>query len=200
MLEIIPKSMNLLRRKMPLFIHGDGSHTRRYLFAGDAASAFDTILHKGEFGQIYNVDSKDEISNLDLAKLLLGMFEIFDTEAWIQYTRDRPFNDCRYAVDGTKLRKLGWKQNVSFAEGLAATMDWYCKFSNWWGPIDNTLISPFPVVQSRHVVSPVDSDRAEQDVNVGAKDDQGTKGILAAASNGISGVGKKRKADMMTRD
>jgi dTDP-glucose 4,6-dehydratase len=185
---------------MPLFIHGDGSHTRRYLFAGDAASAFDTILHRGEFGQIYNVDSRDEISNLDLAKRLLGMFGISDIQGWIQYTRDRPFNDCRYAVDGTKLRQLGWKQNVSFAEGLGATMDWYCKFSNWWGPIDNTLLSPFPVVQSGHVIDPVESEKGEQEVDVGARDDRIAKAAPVAASNGISGVGKKRKADMMTRD
>ena len=80
---------------MPLFIHGDGKHTRRYLYAGDAASAFDTILHKGEIGQIYNVDSRDEMSNLELAGKLLGMFGFENTEHWIQHTRDRPFNDRR---------------------------------------------------------------------------------------------------------
>ena len=193
---------------MPLFIHGDGSHTRRYLFAGDAVSAFDTILHKGEIGQIYNVDSRDEISNLDLARRLLAMFGIEETQAWIQYTRDRPFNDRRYAVDGSKLRKLGWNQRVSFADGLAVSVDWYCKFSDWWGPIENTLLSAFPVVQSGHVIDPDESRETETEVDVGAKDDHianalpaAAKGATAAvASNGISGVGKKRKADMITEE
>ena len=139
---------------MPLFIHGDGQHTRRYLYAGDAADAFDTILHRGEIGQTYNVDSRDELSNLDVAKRLLSMFGIVDTETWIQHTDDRPFNDRRYAVDGTKLRQLGWTQRISLDQGLRATIDWYSKFSKWWGPVDNTLLSPFPVVRGDVVVAP----------------------------------------------
>ena len=150
----MPKFINLLQRKMPLFIHGDGKHSRRYLYAGDAADAFDTILHKGEIGQIYNVDSRDELSNFEVAEKLLSMFGIEDKDTWIQHTRDRQFNDRRYAVDGTKLRDLGWKQGVSLDDGLKATADWYSKFSGWWGTIDNTLLSPFPVVQGDHVVGP----------------------------------------------
>ena len=138
---------------MPLFLHGNGRHTRRYLYAGDAVDAFDTIMHKGEIGQIYNVDSRDELSNLEVAQKLLKMFGFDDTEAWIQYTRDRQFNDRRYAVDGTKLRKLGWTQSVSLDEGLKETVAWYAKFSSWWGPIDNTLLSPFPVVRGDHVIA-----------------------------------------------
>ena len=191
---------------MPLFIHGDGSHTRRYLFAGDAASAFDTILHRGEIGQIYNVDSRDEISNLDLAKRLLGMFGISQTQAWIQYTRDRPFNDRRYAVDGTKLRQLGWKQDVSFAQGLAATLDWYCKFSDWWGPIDNTLLSAFPVVfEWTHNMPTLDKTahagaEAALELNSPVMNAYDPRAAPVAGCDGMSGVGKKRKADMMTRD
>ena len=139
---------------MPLYLHGDGQHTRRYLYAGDAADAFDTILHRGEIGQIYNVDSRDELSNIDVAKKLLGLFSLNDIDYWVQYTRDRQFNDRRYAVDGTKLRALGWKQQVSLEQGLTAVMDWYSKFASWWGPIDNTLLSPFPVVRGDHVVAP----------------------------------------------
>lgn len=155
----MPKFINLLQRKMPLFLHGDGKHTRRYLYAGDAADAFDTILHKGEIGQIYNVDSRDEMSNLEVAKKLLSMFQFTDNDEWIQHTRDRQFNDRRYAVDGTKLRELGWTQQVSLEDGLAATKEWYSKFSAWWGPIDNTLLSPFPVLRGDHVVGPEVSSR-----------------------------------------
>ena len=142
-----------------MWIHGDGQHTRRYLYAGDAADAFDTILHKGEIGQVYNVDSRDEIANLDLAKKLLGAFGNTDAADWIEHTRDRPFNDRRYAVDGTKLRKLGWKQSVSFEDGLAATVEWYSKFSQWWGHID-AILSPFPVIEGDHAV-PVSSKGGE---------------------------------------
>lgn len=154
---------------MPLFIHGDGLHTRRYLYAGDAADAFDTILHKGQIGEVYNVDSRDEVSNFDLATKLLDMSGISETDSWIKWTRDRPFNDRRYAVDGTKLRKLGWKQQVSFEVGLAATVDWYARFSGWWGKVENTLLAPFPVVKGGHVVDPEASRMIETEAVAGAK-------------------------------
>ncbi len=139
-------------------LHGDGSPTRRYLFAGDAADAFDTILHKGELGHIYNVGSYDEISNLKLCDLLLDEMGLpHNTEEergkWIKYTHDRPFNDHRYAVDGTKLRQLGWEQKTTFAEGLRITVDWYKRFGEqWWGDISKVL-SPFPVVEGYEVIS-----------------------------------------------
>jgi dTDP-glucose 4,6-dehydratase len=135
-----------LQRKKPLWIHGSGENVRAYLYAGDAADAFDTILHKGKVGQTYNVDSQDEISNLNLAAKLLKSFGINDVEGHIQRTRDRPFNDLRYAVDGTELRELGWKPKVSFEDGLRNTVEWYAQFSNWWGPIEG-ILSPFPVVR-----------------------------------------------------
>ncbi len=180
---------------MPLFIHGDGKHTRRFLYAGDAADAFDTILHRGEIGQVYNVDSQDEISNYDLAVKLLGMFGITDTNSWIQWTRDRPFNDRRYAVDGSKLRKLGWAQRKTFEDGLAETVEWYSKYSGWWGPIDNTLLAPFPVVKEGQVVKPEASRLSEQEAEVGAHEN-GTASCLASCLNGDK-RSKKRKAGLM---
>lgn len=156
--EIIPKFSCLLNRGKPVVLHGDGSPTRRYLFAGDAADAFDTILHKGQMGQIYNVGSYDEVSNISLCGKLLKEMDIpHDTEEefrkWVKYTHDRPFNDHRYAVDGTKLRQLGWDQKTSFEEGLKITVSWYRKFGErWWGDISKVL-SPFPIVEGKHVVS-----------------------------------------------
>ncbi|KAH8843313.1 hypothetical protein MCOR27_002373 [Pyricularia oryzae] len=156
--KIIPKFSCLLHRGQPVVLHGDGSPTRRYLFAGDAADAFDTILHRGELGQVYNVGSYDEISNLDLCDKLLTELKIpHDTteefRKWVKYTQDRPFNDHRYAVDGTKLRQLGWDQKTSFAEGLSITVEWYRKYGEkWWGDISKVL-SPFPIVQGKEVVS-----------------------------------------------
>lgn len=131
-------------------LHGDGSNTRRYLFAGDAADAFDTILHRGKLGEIYNVDSSDEISNRDLAFKLLGLFghpEEVQRQK-IYFTQDRPFNDKRYAVNGDKLRNIGWEQNTMFEDGIRTTVEWYKKFgTSWWGDIDG-ILTPFPVIES----------------------------------------------------
>ena len=169
--EIIPKFTCLLARGKPVVLHGDGSPTRRYLYAGDAADAFDTILHKGKLGEIYNVGSYDEISNMSLCYKLLAEMDIISPRSpssppcnyttsppssspsvpeqeefhrWVKYTHDRPFNDHRYAVDGTKLRKLGWEPKTSFEEGLRITVDWYRRFGEkWWGDITHVL-TPFP--------------------------------------------------------
>ncbi|KAF2836230.1 NAD(P)-binding protein [Patellaria atrata CBS 101060] len=149
--KIIPKFAMLLHRRRRLLLHGDGSPTRRYLYAGDIVDAIDTIFHKGTIGQIYNIDSRDEISNLDMCRRLLELFNLphstsEDLRSWIQYTEDRPFNDHRYATDGSKLALLGWKQKTSIDEGLRATVDWYRRFGEvWWGDISR-ILTPFPVV------------------------------------------------------
>ncbi|KAK1756072.1 hypothetical protein QBC47DRAFT_359794 [Echria macrotheca] len=153
--KIIPKFTCLLNRGQPMVLHGDGSPTRRYLYAGDAADAFDTILHKGQLGQIYNVGSQDEVSNLALCSKLLAELGIpeADLARWVRYTHDRPFNDHRYAVDGTKLRRLGWEQRTSFEDGLRATVQWYRQFGErWWGDITKVLC-PFPVVDGDEIRS-----------------------------------------------
>ncbi|KAF7193544.1 dTDP-D-glucose 4,6-dehydratase [Pseudocercospora fuligena] len=74
--KIIPKFVSLLNRRKPVVLHGTGTPTRRYLYAADACDALDTILHKGEIGQTYNVGSTDEISNLELCHKLLSIMGI----------------------------------------------------------------------------------------------------------------------------
>lgn len=157
-------------------LHGDGTPTRRYLYAGDAADAFDTILHKGAVDEVYNVGSYDEISNLTLCSKLLACLNIphktqEQLHRWVKHTRDRPFNDHRYAVDGTKLRQLGWDQRTSFAKGLAITVDWYRQFGErWWGDISHAL-TPFPTVVGKRLLAndePVEE--FEEDILVTSED------------------------------
>lgn len=154
--EIIPKFIMLLQRRSKLLLHGDGSPTRRYVYAGDLVDALDTILHKGNIGQIYNIASKDEISNTEICHRLLGLFGIRherpeELQRWVQHTEDRPFNDQRYATDGAKLAALGWEPKVSFNDGLQMTVDWYRNFGEvWWGDISRVLTS-FPVVEGTEI-------------------------------------------------
>jgi dTDP-D-glucose 4,6-dehydratase len=146
----------LLERQQRLLLHGDGSPTRRYLYAGDIVDALDTIFHKGAIGQIYNIASKDEVSNTEICHKLLDMFGLphrtaAEMEKWVQYTTDRPFNDQRYATDGSKLAALGWQPKTAFNEGLRKTVDWYRRFGEvWWGDISRVL-TPFPVVEGTEI-------------------------------------------------
>ncbi|KAL8979423.1 MAG: hypothetical protein Q9177_006148 [Variospora cf. flavescens] len=145
--KVIPKFTCLLERGQKVVLHGDGKHTRRYLYAGDSVDAFDTILHKGSIGQIYNIGSADEISNLALCSKLLTEFGLLETDNWISHSQDRPFNDRRYAVNGQKLCDLGWQQKTPFDKGLKITVDWYRKYGErWWGNIDH-ILGTFPVVK-----------------------------------------------------
>ncbi len=155
---MIPKFTCLLNRGKRLVLQGDGSNSRKYIYAGDVADAFDTILHKGVPGQIYNVDSDDEVSNLELCSKLLKIFKLpcerkEDVEAWVERGQDRPFNDKRYAVDGRKLRELGWRPKTTFERGLELTVDWYQRYGEtWWGDISPAL-TPFPVIEGRKLVT-----------------------------------------------
>lgn len=182
--KVIPKFSCLLSAGLPLMLHGDGSNTRRYLFAGNAADAFDTILHKGKIGEIYNVDSSDEMSNRDLAFKLLELFGIpeQDRRKYIQFTQDRPFNDKRYAVNGDKLRGLGWEQRTGFEEGIRITVDWYRRFGRtWWGDIDNVL-TPFPIVQEGAVYPDKESQKlpSTPDIEQAAREQERKKEMVMA--------------------
>ncbi|PWI69034.1 hypothetical protein PCL_01419 [Purpureocillium lilacinum] len=152
--KVIPKFICRLQRGQPVALHGNGSPTRRYLYAGDAADAFDTILHKGRIGQVYNVGSRDEVGNLALCKMLLAAMGLGqDTpeqlRKYVRYTNDRPFNDSRYAVNATKLHQFGWQQRTSLKDGLALTIAWYRRFGEvWWGDISPAL-EPFPILKDQ---------------------------------------------------
>ncbi|KAF2019890.1 NAD(P)-binding protein [Aaosphaeria arxii CBS 175.79] len=154
--KIIPKFIMLLQRHSKLLLHGDGSPTRRYVYAADIVDALDTIFHKGTIGQIYNIASKDEVSNIDICHKLLDIFELphetpEQLERLVQHTEDRPFNDQRYATDGSKLALLGWKPKTSFEDGLRLTVEWYRRFGEvWWGDISRVLTS-FPVVEGTEI-------------------------------------------------
>jgi dTDP-D-glucose 4,6-dehydratase len=132
-----------------MMIHGDGKHTRRYVYGGDTADAMDTILHKGKIGEIYNIGSSDEVSNNELCFKLCGLFGLpnstqEDLNQHIRHVMDRPFNDRRYAVNSAKLMSLGWAPRTAFEEGLKITVEWYRKYGEtWWGDV-SPILTPFP--------------------------------------------------------
>lgn len=167
--EVIPKFICLLESGKKLLVHGDGKNTRRYLYAADAVDAFDTILHKGSVSQVYNVSSNDEISTLELCRKLLDAFDISNTTeeefaAAVEHTKDRPFNDLRYATNCTKLQNLGWWQQTSFSDGIAVTVDWYRRFgATWWGDIDR-ILTPFPIFDGGHVFTEEEHDARKEGV------------------------------------
>ncbi|KAE8389602.1 dTDP-D-glucose 4,6-dehydratase [Aspergillus alliaceus] len=134
--KIIPRFTGLMLKGHKLTLQGNGDNARRFLYGADAADAFDTILHKGEVGEIYNVDSRYEITNRKVAAMILELFGHDPVKGFsnmVAWLPDRPFNDNDYAVDGSKLQALGWTQKINFDTGLAMTVDWYRKhMATWW--------------------------------------------------------------------
>ncbi|KAF0513133.1 dtdp-glucose 4,6-dehydratase [Gigaspora margarita] len=142
--KICSKFICSLIRGGKCYIHGDGSNSRKYLYASDVADALDIILHLGQIGEIYNIGSNFEISNLELARTLIRKFDYNDDEH-IEFVQDRAFNDRRYAVDYRKLRELGWKPRMGWEEGLEKTIEWYKEHSDeWWGDVSCALV-PHPL-------------------------------------------------------
>lgn len=119
--KVIPRFIKLLKEDKKVTIQGDGSVVRAFLHAHDTARAFEVILEKGVIGEIYNIgcDEGMEYSILEVAKMLIKMIKnTEDYDDWIEYVKDRPFNDKRYYISNQKLKDLGWDISVRFDEGL----------------------------------------------------------------------------------
>ena len=120
--KVIPRFIHQLRENKPVSIQGDGSCLRAFLHVRDAASAFITVLEKGELGEIYNIgcDENMEYSIMEIAILLIHLIkgEDVNEKEWIQFIEDRPFNDKRYYISNSKLKALGWNIRVNFEDGI----------------------------------------------------------------------------------
>jgi len=129
--------LNILDGK-PLPVYGDGKNIRDWLFVEDHNTAVWAIVNKGHTGEKYNIGGENEWTNIDLLQRLIDIVAAkakLDPEkvrSTITYVKDRPGHDRRYAIDCSKLkRELGWKQSVTFEQGLAFTVDWYLANPEW---------------------------------------------------------------------
>lgn len=117
-------------KKVP--IYGDGLYVRDWLYVEDHCRAIDKIIHKGKIGETYFIGGlTEDISNLEVIKKILKIMG--KDESFIEFVKDRPGHDRRYAIDWSKINKeLGWKPEVNFDTGLKLTIDWYLKNKDWW--------------------------------------------------------------------
>ena len=119
--KLIPRFIQQLQNNQKVTIQGDGSAVRAFLHTEDTVRAFETILHNGVVGEIYNIGCDDnmEYSVLDVAKMLIKKIKNTDNyDEWITYIEDRPFNDQRYYISNEKVKNLGWSIKVSFEDGI----------------------------------------------------------------------------------
>jgi dTDP-glucose 4,6-dehydratase len=116
---------------IPLPVYGDGLQIRDWIHVRDHCTALDRILHAGRVGEIYNISAEDERKNLSVVRLILK--KLGKPEGLINFVKDRPGHDRRYAISAAKIRdELGWNPRTSFDEGLQSTVDWYLEHQSWW--------------------------------------------------------------------
>jgi dTDP-glucose 4,6-dehydratase len=118
---------------IPLPIYGDGLQVRDYQFVLDHCEGIDTVLHKGQLGEVYNVGTEVETPNIEMAKKILDI--LGKPHSLITYVADRAGHDRRYALDCSKLRALGWSSRHSFDQALERTVRWFVDNESWWRPI-----------------------------------------------------------------
>jgi dTDP-glucose 4,6-dehydratase len=118
-------------QRLPLY--GDGLNVRDWLHVEDHCRAIDLLIERGEPGETYNIGAGQETTNLDLTRRILQLTG--RTDELIERVADRPGHDRRYALDVAKIGTLGWRPEVPFGEGLAATVEWYRRNEWWWRPI-----------------------------------------------------------------
>lgn len=116
-------------KKLP--VYGDGMNIRDWIYVIDHNKAIDLVLEKGRTGEVYNIGASNEIANIDIVKLILKT--LGKPEKLIEYVKDRPGHDRRYAIDSSKIQtELGWKPAYSFEEAISGTIEWYLNNKRWW--------------------------------------------------------------------
>ncbi len=130
--KMIPLAItNVLEgKKIPMY--GDGLYVRDWLYVEDHCRAIDAVLKKGKVGETYCVGgSTEDINNLTVAKKILSFLRKDDS--FIEFVKDRPGHDRKYAVDWSKIKnELGWQPLHRFDDWLKKTIAWYKENEKWW--------------------------------------------------------------------
>jgi len=116
-------------KKLP--VYGDGLNVRDWIYVLDHNYAIETVLEKGKIGEVYNIGAKNEMTNIEIVRLILK--HLGKGDEMIEYVKDRPGHDRRYAIDNTKIETdLGWVPEFSFESAIGETIDWYLNNKEWW--------------------------------------------------------------------
>lgn len=131
--KLIPLTISRVLNDEKVPVYGDGKNIRDWLHVLDHCAAIDLVMKKGVNGEVYNVGGHNERTNLEVVKTIINTLD--KSEDLIEFVKDRLGHDKRYAIDSTKLEKLGWKPTYNFETGIAHTIQWYLDNKEWWEQI-----------------------------------------------------------------
>ena len=128
--KLIPLMIQKALRDEPLPVYGNGENVRDWLYVGDHCIAIDLVVRNGRDGEVYNVGGHNERTNLEVVKTILKALN--KPESLINFVKDRPGHDLRYAIDPTKIEtELGWKPVHNFETGILETIKWNLENQEW---------------------------------------------------------------------
>lgn len=133
--KLIPLAITNLLEDKKIPVYGDGLYVRDWLYVEDHCRAIERVLQDGKIGETYCVGGlrpdHGDINNLEVAKKILGL--LHKDESYLEYVKDRPGHDRRYAIDWSKIKQeLGWEPQYDFDEWLEKTVEWYKTHEDWW--------------------------------------------------------------------
>lgn len=134
--KVIPLFTTNLLDGASVPLYGDGGNVRDWCFVEDNCTAVDTVLRKGEIGEIYNIGAGNEVPNVELTHKLLSLTD--RDESAIVRVADRLGHDRRYSITTDKVEALGWRPQRELDEALEATVAWYRENRWWWEPLKAT--------------------------------------------------------------
>src|SRR3989338_1795139 len=120
--KLIPLFVTNLIEGKKVPIYGDGLNVRDWLYVIDNCDAIDFVINNGKVGEVYNIASNNEKTNVELTKLILNLLN--KDESNIEYVKDRIAHDRRYSLNTSKILDLGWKSKFNFNDALKKTVEW----------------------------------------------------------------------------
>ena len=127
--KLIPKMIFNLLNCQNLPIYAKGKNSREWIYVLDHCKALYRVFQKGKIGETYNIGSNNNLRNIDLVKKIISIYKNkkkLRLNSKIQYVKDRPGHDLRYALNSKKINtKLKWRNEINIEQGLLMTLDWY---------------------------------------------------------------------------
>lgn len=150
--KLVPATIQRILNNEPIIVYDKGEQVREWIYTDDIVSAAMTVFEKGAPGEAYNIGSGEEVQNVQLVMMIMGLVAMKTTNNYDEYLKAydkakanikyvenaRPGHDFRYSINNTKIKnELGWKPEVSMIEAVTKTVDWYLENQDWVNNLKN---------------------------------------------------------------
>jgi len=146
--KLIPLFVTNALAGKSLPVYGNGEQQRDWTYVDDACAAIDLLLERGEPSAAYNITAENVRRNIEVIQTVLAILD--RPTSLIQFVRDRPGHDARYALNADKIRALGWKPAHAWADAFPRTVRWYAEDPAWWQQVRNQTFDAYYALQYQH--------------------------------------------------